>query len=60
MVVYAQVDEEGNLAASRVIRGADPETDQLVLANLQSWDFHPAFQNGEPVSVEAVFGIPLR
>ena len=59
VVVYAKVDEEGNLADSRVIRGADPETDQLILANLQSWDFHPAFQHGEPVSVEAVFGIPL-
>ena len=59
VVVYAKVDEEGNLADSRVIRGADPETDQLVLANLRSWDFHPAFQHGEPVSVEAVFGIPL-
>lgn len=59
IVVYARFDEEGNLADSRVIRGADPETDQLVLANLASWDFHPAFQHGEPVSVEAVFGIPL-
>jgi hypothetical protein len=32
----------------------------MVLANLRSWDFHPAFQRGEPVSVEAVFGIPLQ
>ncbi len=60
VVVYAKVTEEGNLEDFRVIRGADPETDQMVLANLQSWDFHPAFQRGEPVSVEAVFGVPLR
>jgi hypothetical protein len=60
VVVYAKVTEEGNLENFRVIRGADPQTDQMVLANLQSWDFHPAFQRGEPVSVEAVFGIPLR
>lgn len=59
VVVYAKVDEEGNLADSRVIRGADPETDQLILANLRSWDFHPAFQRGDPVSVEVVFGVPL-
>ncbi|MDA1315637.1 MAG: energy transducer TonB [Acidobacteria bacterium] len=60
VIVYAVVTEEGDLEDFRVIRGADPKTDQMVLANLQSWEFHPAFQNGEPVSVEAVFGIPLQ
>ena len=60
IVVYAVVTEEGSIEDFRVIRGADPETDKMVLANLQSWDFHPAFQRGEPVSVEALFGIPLQ
>jgi hypothetical protein len=60
VIVYAVVTEEGELENFRVIRGADPKTDEMVLANLRSWDFHPAFQRGEPVSVEAVFGIPLQ
>lgn len=60
VIVYAVVTEEGELENFRVIRGADPKTDEMVLANLRSWEFHPAFQRGEPVSVEAVFGIPLQ
>ncbi len=60
VVVYAKVTEDGRLERSRVIRGADPATDQMILANLLSWNFLPAFEEGRPVPVEAVFGIPLR
>ena len=60
VVVYALVNESGVLERSRVIRGSDPATDQMILAELRSWDFLPAFQEGEPVSVEAVFGVPLQ
>ena len=60
VVVYARVTEDGRLERSRVIRGADPATDQMILANLLSWNFLPAFEEGRPVPVEAVFGIPLR
>ena len=60
VVVYAQVTADGRLEHSRVVRGADPDTDQMILANLLSWNFLPAFQEGQPVSVEALFGIPLQ
>jgi len=59
IVVYATVDEEGELANLRVVSGADPEVDGSVLAKLQEWDFAPAYRDGQPVAVEALFGIPL-
>jgi hypothetical protein len=59
VVAYALVDAEGNLHDARIIRGADPGTDSQVLANLQNWEFVPAFRDGHPVEVEALFGIPL-
>ena len=60
VVVYAEVTADGRLEHSRVVRGADLDTDQMILANLLSWNFLPAFQEGQPVSVEALFGIPLQ
>lgn len=60
VVVYTKVDKEGHMADSRVIRGGDPELNRSVLANLQQWDFLPAFRNGQPVAVEAVLGIPIQ
>ena len=59
VVAYATVDAEGNLHNVRIIRGADPNTDSLVLASLRNWEFLPAFRDGQPVEVEALFGIPL-
>ena len=60
IVVYGVVSEEGHFEPERVIRGVDPDTDQMVLAHLRSWEFLPAFQEGVPISVEALIGIPLR
>lgn len=60
IVVYASVTEQGELTEMRIISGVDPATDNLVMANLQSWEFHPAFRDGRAVAVEALFGIPLR
>ncbi len=59
VVIYAIVDEEGGLGNLRVVRGADPETDNTILAHMESWAFLPAFRGEEPVLVEALFGIPL-
>lgn len=60
VVVYATVNAQGELNNLRMIRGADPKTDQTILANLRSGEFLPAFEAGEPVLVEALFGIPLQ
>ncbi len=60
VIVYAVVDEEGILKNFRVVHGSDPETDNVILANLRSWEFLPAFRGDEPVTVEALFGVPLH
>jgi hypothetical protein len=60
VVVYAKVDAAGALNSVRVVSGLDPETDNRILASVRGWDFHPAYRDGEPVEVEALFGIPLR
>jgi hypothetical protein len=59
VVAYGVVDTQGNLHDARIVLGADPDTDGQVLANLRNWEFLPAFRDGEPVEVEALFGIPL-
>ncbi len=60
IVVYGKVDQEGGLGGLRVVAGLDPDTDNRVLASLQAWEFHPAYRDGRPVAVEALFGIPLH
>ena len=60
VIIYAVVDEEGILKNFRVVHGSDPETDNVILANLRSWEFLPAFRGDEPVTVEALFGVPLN
>jgi hypothetical protein len=60
VVVYATFDAEGRFENSRIIRGADAQVNQAILAALRSWEFLPAFAEGEPVLVEALLGIPLR
>ena len=58
-MVYATVDEEGAIGNLKVVRGADPQTDNTILAHLRSWECLPAFRGEEPILVEALFGIPL-
>jgi hypothetical protein len=60
VVVYATVSPDGELGNMRIVSGLNPETDNQILANLREWEFDPAFREGEPVAVEALFGIPLR
>jgi hypothetical protein len=60
VVVYATVSPDGELGNMRIVSGLNAETDNQILANLQEWEFNPAFRDGEPVAVEALFGIPLR
>ena len=60
VVVYATVSPDGELGNMRIVSGLNPETDGQILANLREWEFNPAFRDGEPVAVEALFGIPLR
>jgi len=60
IVVYFRVDPEGRMLERRIVAGLNEQMDNRVLASLEDWEFHPAFHDGEPVAVEALFGIPLR
>ena len=60
VVVYATVSPNGELGNMRIVSGLNPKADGEILANLREWEFNPAFRDGEPVAVEALFGIPLR
>jgi hypothetical protein len=60
VVIYAKFDEHGDIGDMRIVSGAEKDIDDRLMASLESWEFHPAFRDGEPVAVEAVFGIPLR
>ena len=60
LVVYAFIDERGEMQNVRVIRGAGQAVDQFALATLKRWAFRPALRGETPVAVEALFGIPLQ
>ncbi len=60
LVVYATLSEEGQLDNFRVVSGGDEQIEPTIIAGLQNWEFTPAFRDGQPVAVEALFGIPLR
>ncbi len=60
LVVYATLSEEGQLDNFRIVSGGDEQIEPTIIAGLQNWEFTPAFRDGQPVAVEALFGIPLR
>ena len=60
IVVYATLSADGELDNFRVIAGAESDLEPTIIAGLQKWEFSPAFRDGRPVAVEALFGIPLR
>lgn len=60
LVVYATVDDRGETEDLRVIRGASDEIDAAAVATLKRWAFRPAMRGETPVTVQALFGIPLQ
>jgi len=60
VVLYALINQKGSVENPRVIRGAREEIDKAVMACLRQFLFRPAVQNGAPVLVEAIFGVPLN
>ncbi len=59
IVVYAEISREGKLQKIHVVESPDIELTQLVLQALVKWAFKPALENGQPVAVRALFGVPL-
>ncbi len=59
LVLYAMVNQRGEVENIKLVRGAGGEADHAAIAALQRWSFRPALQGEEPVTVEALFGIPM-
>jgi TonB family protein len=51
VILDASIDEDGCVAAARVLRGAAPELDASALAAVMQWVFEPATAEGQPVKV---------
>lgn len=50
--VDLQIDDTGHIARVHARRGMGTQIDQMVLATVQQWVFHPAVKNGRPISSE--------
>ncbi len=60
LVVFATINEQGDMDNIRVVRGTGQEIDGAAVAALRRWSFRPALRGEDPVAVEALFGIPLQ
>ena len=59
MVVYAVINPQGRLERMHILETPSAEFNQPLLDALAKWVFRPAELNGAPVSLKALFGIPL-
>jgi len=49
VAVEIEVDEEGNVASTRLVESAGAELDEAVLKALTTWKYRPAMRDGKPV-----------
>jgi hypothetical protein len=59
MVVYAEINIEGNTENLRIIQSPNPLLNQPLLEALGKWTFRPAEINGRAVAVKALVGFPI-
>ncbi|WP_263410100.1 energy transducer TonB [Terriglobus tenax] len=50
--VDLQIDDTGHIIRVHARRGIGRQVDQMVVATVEQWVFHPAVKNGRPVSSE--------
>lgn len=57
IIVDVDLDANGRITRAALIQGMGNSLDQLVLDTVNTWQFHPAMVNGQPVSsrIELVF-----
>ncbi len=59
VMLEVSVDEEGNVANVRVIRG-HPLLDQAAIDAVKQWKYSPTLLNGEPVPVIATVTVIFK
>jgi TonB family protein len=50
VIVEITIDERGNVVEERLLTGVDHDIDEKVIAALKNWHFHPATNDGVPIS----------
>lgn len=58
--VKAFIDEEGNVAATEIIKGIGSGCDQAAIEAIQKTKFHPGKENGKPVKVQVSIPIMFK
>jgi hypothetical protein len=56
----AVLDKEGRLDKFAILQRPPTMTEQLVMQDIESWEFKPATRDGVPVEVEVVIEIPFN
>lgn len=59
VVVYGVISPAGKLEEMRIIQSPDEALSEAALEGLGRWTFRPAEENGAPIAVKVLLGIPL-
>jgi hypothetical protein len=57
--VAAVIRQDGKLDRISLLRHVAPAAEQVIIQDLESWEFKPATRGGVPVDVDAVIEIPF-
>lgn len=59
IVLHGVIGKDGSVSNLSVYRGVQNVADQAAVAAFSKWKFQPALQNGKPVPIEILLGIPV-
>jgi len=59
IVLHGVIDKDGSVDKLKIYQGVQNIADQAALAAFDRWKFKPALENGKPIAVEILVGIPL-
>lgn len=60
MIVQFTVDEHGKVNEPEIIRGLTSEVNSALVSIVKEFEFEPAYQNGDPVSVRFSYPFVVR
>lgn len=60
ILVHGFVTAQGRFEGLTMVKPAQPETDQAVLASLTGWEFRAATKDDVPIAVEFLLSIPAK
>jgi TonB family protein len=59
VVLHGVIDKDGSVEKLNIYQGVQNIADQAALAAFDRWKFKPALEDGKPIAVEILVGIPL-